>query len=687
MQPRPSDSTDADAATLQRESERLLAGVLDSSLDGIAALQAVRDAAGQIVDFSWLIVNRRAEQLLGRTAAELVGRTLLDTLPGNRDLGLFDVYVRVVETGTPAESEFYYEADAISGWFQNIAARFGDGFTVTFRDITRQKEAEETRLALAAARMGTWELDLDTGAITGSNGAAEIFGLDPGEGHRFEDYLAQIHPDDRPRVEAILSATRAGAAHSVEFRVGRPGATPRWVISRGAVMADQAGRPRRISGVLTDITERHQAEERAERLLAVTAALAGAPTVAAAVAVILDHAVAALGASAALVGLLAPGGQQLAIVDHRGYRPDLDPPAQVPLSTRWPVVDTAIGQGPLFLSPPEIVARYPALAPVPAVLAGSCACLPLTAGERILGAMLLNFSDDRAFSAAERTFLSSLAGQCAQAIERAALFETERASRAAAEEALQHRDQFLSAAAHELRTPLTVLLGNADLLARRAARASDGDGRDARAARAIAGQVARLDRLINLILDVTSLQADQLAIEPLPVNLAPLAAQVVATLQPTVPHHTIALDARAPVWVFGDPLRLARVMEELLDNGVRYSPAGGTVTLRLWAEGGQARIRVRDEGIGIPAESLPRVFERFYRAPNVDVNGGMSGLGLGLAIVHAIVELHDGTITVSSAPGAGSTALISLPLLAADTGAGRAVIPERTTVDANHPGR
>lgn len=119
-----------------RQSRQLLGSVLDSSLDGIVAFQALRDSQGNIVDFEWLLVNPAAEKIIGRTANELVGKDLLQVLPGNRTAGLFDLYVQVVETGVALKTECYYEHDGIKAWFQIAAVKLGNGFAATFRDIT-----------------------------------------------------------------------------------------------------------------------------------------------------------------------------------------------------------------------------------------------------------------------------------------------------------------------------------------------------------------------------------------------------------------------------------------------------------------------------------------------------------------------------------------------------------------------
>jgi PAS domain S-box-containing protein len=131
--------------------ETLLVSVLASSLDGIMAFRAVRTADGALVDFEWLLVNPRAEQIVGRPSAELIGRRLLVEMPGNREAGLFDLYVEVVESRVPAHRTFRYDAEAVQAWFQITAVPLGDGFAVTFRDVTAQKEAEEMRRAREAA--------------------------------------------------------------------------------------------------------------------------------------------------------------------------------------------------------------------------------------------------------------------------------------------------------------------------------------------------------------------------------------------------------------------------------------------------------------------------------------------------------------------------------------------------------
>lgn len=134
-----------------RQSRRLLAGVLNSSLDGVAAFSALRDSEGKIIDFIWLLLNPVAEKITGRTESELVGKQMLIEMPGLFETGVFEQYVSVVETGEALETEHYYVYENIQAWFQVAAVKLGDGFTMTFRDITERKQMEERNQALLDA--------------------------------------------------------------------------------------------------------------------------------------------------------------------------------------------------------------------------------------------------------------------------------------------------------------------------------------------------------------------------------------------------------------------------------------------------------------------------------------------------------------------------------------------------------
>ncbi|HEY9635476.1 MAG TPA: PAS domain S-box protein [Coleofasciculaceae cyanobacterium] len=134
-----------------QQSQSLLASVLNSSLDGVAAFASIRNNQGQIIDFKWLLQNPAAEKIVGRVANELVGKQLLVEMPGNRETDLFEKYTRVVETGEPLETEVYYAHENVQAWLQVVAVKLDDGFAVTFRDITERKQMEQRNRALLDA--------------------------------------------------------------------------------------------------------------------------------------------------------------------------------------------------------------------------------------------------------------------------------------------------------------------------------------------------------------------------------------------------------------------------------------------------------------------------------------------------------------------------------------------------------
>lgn len=246
--------------------------------------------------------------------------------------------------------------------------------------------------------------------------------------------------------------------------------------------------------------------------------------------------------------------------------------------------------------------------------------------------------------------------------EREDLFTRTERARAEAEAAVKLRDGFFSVAAHELKTPLTSLFGNLQLLDRRATREGFLSQRDRRTLDVVVAQTRRLQRMIEALLDVTRMEAGQLRLDLTRLDLGELVQQVIAEVQPTLTQHTIAWKAPPdPLMIEGDALRLEQVIQNLLQNAVKYSPEGGPVEVELTRCGDQACLAVTDHGIGIPQDELPMLFSRFYRAANVSAQH-ISGMGIGLYVVKEIVALHGGSAEVASEENRGSTFRICLPL-------------------------
>src|SRR6185436_6152278 len=171
-------------------------------------------------------------------------------------------------------------------------------------------------------------------------------------------------------------------------------------------------------------------------------------------------------------------------------------------------------------------------------------------------------------------------------------------------------------------------------------------------------------RIVDDILDVARGIAGNVKLEMLPLDLAAVAHGGVEAIAPTAAGKKIVLDVRAarPVMVMGDQGRLRQVVWNLLSNGVKFTPAGGRVTVTVRAEDGQAELQVTDTGMGIPEAFLPFVFDKFRQA-DASFTRQHGGLGLGLAIARHLIELHGGSIEARSAgEGTGATFVVRLPL-------------------------
>jgi PAS domain S-box-containing protein len=223
------------------------------------------------------------------------------------------------------------------------------------------------------------------------------------------------------------------------------------------------------------------------------------------------------------------------------------------------------------------------------------------------------------------------------------------------EEANRLKDEFLSLASHELKTPVTSLKIYCELAARRP------DKLEPRLTATLVRQADQLVGLVNDLLDVSRLQLNRMPLETGPLDLAGLVGELCERRRPFFEERLVSCPLkRDEIVVEGDALRLEQVFSNLLDNAVKYSANGSRIQLRVRRRAGKAVVEVRDEGIGIPAEHLPHIFERFYKPSSQQAI--YHGLGVGLYICKEIVERHGGRIWTESKPGKGSTFYVELPL-------------------------
>jgi signal transduction histidine kinase len=247
-------------------------------------------------------------------------------------------------------------------------------------------------------------------------------------------------------------------------------------------------------------------------------------------------------------------------------------------------------------------------------------------------------------------------------LERKVQERTEALERAneALKDADRRKDEFLATLAHELRNPLAPIRNALEIMRVGTANPTSAD----RAREIIERQVAQMVRLINDLLDVSRITRGKLALTVETVGLRDVIETALETSRPLLDEAQVTLRQSvpgAPIYVRGDRLRLAQVFSNLLNNAAKYTEPGGTVTLTAAREAGQAVVCVRDTGVGIPPEVLPRVFELFTQVDRT-LNRSQGGLGIGLALVQQIVSLHGGSVAVhSDGVGKGAEFVVRLP--------------------------
>ncbi|MEH2249936.1 PAS domain S-box protein [Nostoc sp.] len=418
--------------------------------------------------------------------------------------------------------------------------------------------------------------------------------------------------------------------------------------------------------------ETQQAKQAAERsvnrtvlLQRITAALSEALTPQQVADVVVNQGIAALEATVGSIVLLTEGDTTLKVVQAIGY-PQLliDTWANFPITAPNQIAETVRTRQPIFLENlAAMIAKYPNLADAVALTGNNAwAAIPLIAEGKVIGALGLSFATGQIFNEEDRGFMLTVGQQCAQAIARAQLYEAEKTARAQAETANRIKDEFLAVLSHELRTPLNPILGWAKLLRTR----KFDEAARIRALETIERNAKLQTQLIGDLLDVSRILQGKVRLNLYTVDLrAPIASALetvrLAAEAKSIEIQTVLSDNIGKV--LGDGDRLQQVMWNLLSNAVKFTPTEGRVEVRLEQVGLDAQIQVIDTGKGIILEFLPYVFD-YFRQADAKTTRIFGGLGLGLAIVRHLVELHGGTVQAESlGEGQGATFTVRLPLL------------------------
>jgi PAS domain S-box-containing protein len=455
-------------------------------------------------------------------------------------------------------------------------------------------------------------------------------------------WIRALHPEDRERVlHAWREAAAAGKVFESEYRFRAPTGEVTWVWTRAAI-PQAAGQAGGHLGITVDITSRKQAEQERERERTfLREALHQMPA-----GVIIAEAPSGRlllrnqQAAATLGRYLIPCDDVPDYAAGRGLHPDGRPYRP----EEWPLA-RSLRTGEVVMDEPIEVLRDDGTR---RTLHASSAPIRSPAGEIVAAVLTLRDVTERKYWQQEQE----------------ATLRRGQAAKEEAEQANRAKDRFLAVMSHELRTPLNAVLGWAQLL-----RAGHLEPEAARKAietieRSARHQVTILDDL----LDIARMTAGKIRLDCVPVDLAHLTDVCVRSLAPEAEAKGIRLEARlaAGVTVRGDPDRLKQVMTNLLSNAIKFTPREGHVEIRLTATPRQCEWVVEDTGPGIPAETLPHLFEPFRQADAVSTRA-TGGLGLGLAIALQLAELHGGSIQASNrTDGPGAVFKLVLPMTAAE---------------------
>ena len=544
-------------------------------------------------------------------------------------------------------------------------------FTGFVRDLTARKQAEEA-VRFQAQLLDTVEQAViatdPMGMIIYWNRFAETLYGWPAADVIGRDVL-HVTPTraTREQAAAILERLRAGESWSGEFEVQRRDGAHFPALVTDAPVTDATGHVVAIVGVSQDITERKRAEDASRFLAEASVMLASTLDDTALLELLAQLAVPRLADWCAVDMIEADGTFRRLAVAHidpakvelawelerrYGFDPNLPEGAARVLRSGQSVLYPEIS-GVLLA---RVAQDAEHLRMLQRVGLRSGMIVPLVARERTLGAISLGAAEsDRTFGMADLQLAEDLARRAALAIDNARLYGE-------AQAAVRLRDEFLSVAAHELKTPVTSVLAYSQIVQRRAARDPALGERNRRALQVIEAQAERLSRLISSLLEVSRLATGHFHVDLEPLDFRELVRRIGEEVRPTLEGHTLELSAPDhPVMVEGDALRLEQVLQNLIQNAIKYSPDGGLVSLRLERRDDQAVIVVADQGVGIPETALAQLFQRFFRAAN-SAQANTAGMGIGLYVVHEIVTRHGGTVEVASEEGHGSTFTVRLPL-------------------------
>lgn len=625
-------------------------------------------------------LNRAGERLTGYRFQELANKPIAGLVKPES----VDVMRRMLDLKLGGETLTAYEVELTARDGSTLTLEVGSrliykdgqpaGVQGIARDVTERKRVEQAlrvsearyRTLAEAVRQLMWASDADGKPVYVNTRWQEFTGSETDQFLNLK-WIDVLHPDDVARVLATReSSIKAGEPYEMECRMRRADGAYRWHLARVVPLKDENGSVLQWFGTATDIHDIKGAEESQRFLAEASAILNRSLDYETRLSELAQLAVPHIADWCAVDMLDEDGLPRLLSVSHVDIsraetarelrrRYPLDPGAAygVPnvLRTGEPEVHSEITDSSLA----EYATDSDQLKLITHLGARSGMIVPLVARGRTLGAITFMIADsDRRYGASDLVLARELAHRAAMAIDNARLYRE-------AQDANRLRDEFLATVSHELRTPLNAILGWAQLL-REGKLDEDGSSH---AFEIIERNARTQASLIEDILDVSRIITGKLRLDAEAVELVPLTEAAIDVVRPAAQAREIqlavSLDPRAGS-IRGDVNRLQQVVWNLLSNAIKFTPEGGRVMIKLQRADNNARIVVSDTGIGIKPEFLPHVFDRFRQADSA-LTRKHGGLGLGLAIVRHIVEMHGGTVRAESeGEGRGATFIVSLPL-------------------------